>query len=55
MESAAGELGNDCVENAFAWAARRVWVHTCTHDHPNALNNYLKSGFRIFEVEEKAP
>ena len=20
----------------------RVWVHTCTLDHENALNNYLK-------------
>jgi GNAT superfamily N-acetyltransferase len=33
--------------------ARRVWVHTCDRDHPNALNNYLKSGFQIFKVEEK--
>jgi hypothetical protein len=28
-------------------------VHTCNHDHPNALNNYQKSGFRVFKVEEK--
>jgi hypothetical protein len=28
-------------------------VHTCSLDHPNALNNYLKSGFQIFKVEEK--
>ena len=48
-----GPLLDSAVENAFAWAARRVWVHTCDRDHPNALNNYLKSGFQIFKVEEK--
>jgi hypothetical protein len=49
---------SDCddttIENAFAWDARRVWLHTCTYDHPNALTNYLKSGFKVFKVEEKA-
>jgi GNAT superfamily N-acetyltransferase len=49
-----GPLLDSAIENAFAWTARRVWVHTCSYDHPNALNNYLKSGFRIFKVEEKA-
>jgi len=41
------------VETGFGWEARRVWLHTCSDDHPNALNNYLKSGFSIFKVEEK--
>lgn len=48
-----GPLLDSAIENAFAWAARRVWVHTCNHDHPNALNNYQKSGFRVFQIEEK--
>jgi GNAT superfamily N-acetyltransferase len=48
-----GPLLDTAIENAFAWGARRVWLHTCTFDHPNALNNYLKSGFQIFKVEEK--
>jgi len=48
-----GPLLDSAIENAFAWGARRVWVHTCTDDHPTALDNYLKSGFRIFNVEEK--
>jgi len=48
-----GPLLDSAIENAFAWGARRVWVHTCTNDHPNALNNYLKSGFQIFKTEEK--
>jgi GNAT superfamily N-acetyltransferase len=48
-----GPLLDSAIENAFAWAVSRVWVHTCTNDHPNALNNYLKSGFRVFRVEER--
>ncbi len=46
-----GPLLDSAVENAFVWGARRVWLHTCTDDHPNALNNYLKSGFAIFKAE----
>lgn len=36
---------------ADAWTlpgTRRVWLHTSTHDHPNALPNYLRRGFRSF-------
>ena len=36
---------------ADAWAlpgTRRVWLHTSTLDHPNALPNYLRRGFRSF-------
>jgi GNAT superfamily N-acetyltransferase len=31
----------------------RVWLHTSTRDHPNALPNYLKRGFRVFRTEER--
>lgn len=48
-----GLMLDSAIANAFAWGARRVWVHTCTDDHPNALANYQKSGFRIFKVEEE--
>ena len=31
-----------------AWrGATRVWLHTCTLDHPAALPNYVKRGFRV--------
>lgn len=35
---------------ALAWAQkpRRVWLHTCTNDHPAALSFYLKHGFRAY-------
>lgn len=39
-----------------AWQMRpgvqRVWVHTCSLDHPGALRNYLARGFSVFSEEE---
>jgi hypothetical protein len=29
----------------------RVWVHTCSLDHKNALKNYLARGMKIFKTE----
>ena len=31
----------------------RVWVHTCTHDHKHALDNYRARGFELFKTERK--
>ena len=33
--------------------ARRLWVHTCNNDAPQALSNYLKRGFRVYRVDEE--
>ena len=30
---------------------KRVWVHTCSLDHKNALNNYLSRGMKVFMTE----
>ena len=35
------------LERAWAWVATKVWLRTCSHDHPHALKNYLARGFRI--------
>ena len=32
-------------------AVRRVWLHTCSFDHPNALRNYQRRGLTIYRVE----
>ena len=40
------------VEEAWRLGAERVWLHTCTLDHPSALPNYLKRGFRPFREEK---
>lgn len=42
-----GALLTDAIEQAWRWDASRVWVHTCTLDHPAALQNYVARGFRI--------
>jgi len=37
-----------------AWAAyqtQRVWVHTCSLDHPSALANYQARGFILYHQE----
>jgi GNAT superfamily N-acetyltransferase len=38
-----------------AWASSpppaRVWLHTCTLDHPAALPNYMARGFRPYKTE----
>ena len=39
------------VEAAWALNPSRVWLHTCTLDHPAALPNYLKRGFRPVREE----
>jgi GNAT superfamily N-acetyltransferase len=41
-------LMNRALELAWSRQVSRVWVHTCTLDHPSALAFYLRSGFRPF-------
>ncbi len=39
------------VRDAWALRPRRVWLHTCTLDHPHALPNYLARGFTKYKTE----
>ena len=39
------------IKESFSQKPRRVWVHTCTLDHKNALNNYLSRGMKVFMTE----
>ena len=39
------------VQAAWETGTHRVWLHTCTLDHPAALPNYLKRGFRPVREE----
>lgn len=43
-------LMNEALAQAWAQPIRRMWVHTCTFDHPNALAFYQRSGFRAYAV-----
>ena len=40
------------VRDAWALAATRVWLHTCTLDHPHALPNYQARGFAAYRTED---
>jgi GNAT superfamily N-acetyltransferase len=50
-----GHLLTAAVERGWERGAKRVWLHTCTLDHPSALANYQARGFRVFRetVQEK--
>ena len=39
------------VRDAWATGPARVWLHTCTLDHPAALPNYTARGFRAYKTE----
>ena len=39
------------IKNSFEEKIERVWVHTCSLDHKNALKNYLSRGMKIFKKE----
>jgi GNAT superfamily N-acetyltransferase len=41
------------VHRAWRSRPRRVWVHTCDLDHPNALPSYQKAGFVIYRVDQE--
>ncbi len=42
---AAGALLQHALEVAWSYRPERVWLHTCTLDHPRALGFYLRAGF----------
>ena len=46
-----GYLLSEAIKNSFILGSRRVWVHTCSLDHKNALKNYLARGMKIFKTE----
>ena len=54
-----GHLLCDAVGRARELGGGRVWLHTCTADHPHAQPNYRARGFRPFraaqEYEELRP
>ena len=39
------------IQKSFKGNIIRVWVHTCSLDHKNALNNYIARGMKIFKTE----
>ena len=46
-----GYLLSEAIKKSFINSTKRVWVHTCSLDHKNALKNYLARGMKIFKSE----
>ena len=44
-------LLSEAIKKSFNQNVNRVWVHTCSLDHKNALNNYMSRGMKIFKTE----
>ena len=44
-------LLSSAIKNSFLSEAKRVWVHTCSLDHKNALTNYIARGIKIYKKE----
>jgi len=46
-----GFLLSDAIKRAFSLGAEKVFVHTCSLDHKNALKNYISRGMEIYKSE----
>ena len=44
-------LLSEAIKKSFEKEVDRVWVHTCSLDHKNALQNYLSRGMKVFKEE----
>jgi GNAT superfamily N-acetyltransferase len=51
-----GALLSSAIEEAWCWSPipKRVWVHTCNRDHPQALANYQARGMVVYKVEQES-
>ncbi len=46
-----GYLLTEAIKKSFVKDIEKVWVHTCSLDHKNALKNYQARGMKIFKSE----
>ena len=44
-------LLSEAIKKSFQENVIRVWVHTCSLDHKNALNNYISRGMKVYKTE----
>ena len=45
-------LLSEAIKISFNNQSKRIWVHTCSLDHKNALKNYQSRGMKIFKTEK---
>ena len=44
-------LLSEAIKKCFVNDIKRTWLHTCSFDHKNALNNYIDRGMKVFKTE----
>ncbi|WP_166839007.1 GNAT family N-acetyltransferase [Rheinheimera pleomorphica] len=44
-------LAEAAVMLAAQWQASKIWLHTCSADHPSALKNYQQAGFVVTDIQ----
>jgi GNAT superfamily N-acetyltransferase len=50
-----GYLLSQAIKSAWTWeGTNRVWLHTCSLDHSDALNNYKARGMKVYRVEKES-
>ena len=47
-----GYMLTEAIKISFSYKVKRVWVHTCSLDHKNALKNYLSRGMKVYNIEK---
>ena len=47
-----GYLLSEAINKLFEDGMLRVWLHTCSLDHENAIKNYLARGMQIYKSEK---
>ena len=46
-----GYMLSEAIKKSFSYNVKRVWAHTCSLDHKNALKNYLSRGMKVYNTE----
>lgn len=46
-------LLHEAIDIAWSYEPERLWLHTCTHDHPRALPLYQRAGFVPYRQETR--
>ncbi len=41
------------IDTAWSYQPKRFWLHTCSKDHPAAMQNYQQAGFVLYREEVK--
>jgi GNAT superfamily N-acetyltransferase len=47
-----GALLTAAIDRAWALDAGKVWLRTCSQDHPHARDNYIARGFNVVKTTE---